>query len=102
MEKRREDEAIALFESLLAQAPEDVRQAFQDQLTALRKGAAASRLVKEYNEGIAFANKQDYEGALIRFRKVVAETDDFALAQAANERIDEVNRWLSTGCTSGK
>jgi hypothetical protein len=95
LEKRQEDEAIALFESLLAQAPEDVRQAFQDELTALRRGAASNRLIKEYNEGVALANKQDYKGALIRFRKVAAETDDFALAQAANERIREVSRWLS-------
>lgn len=96
LEKRQEDEAITLFESLLAQAPEDVRQVFEDQLAALRKGAAANRLAKQYNEGIALANKKDYEGALARFRKVAAETDDFALAQAANEKIREVKRWLSS------
>jgi tetratricopeptide (TPR) repeat protein len=90
----KEDEAIPLFEQFLSGLPEDMRAAYQDQLLALRRGAARNRTVRQYNEAIGLLNKKDLEGALILFEKVAATGEDADLAKAAGAKADQIRQTL--------
>jgi uncharacterized protein DUF1570 len=90
LKEGRDDEAVALFEEILAKAPEDLRQAYGDELAKLRRGAARNRAVRQFNDAVELARKGDYEGALAGFRKVALAAEDREVAKAAREQAERL------------
>lgn len=94
LEQKKEDEAIALFEELLASAPADVRRAFEGELASLRRKAARNKSVHQFNEGVALLKEEKLEGALARFREVASTSEDAELAKAAREQAERIEEVL--------
>ena len=92
--ERRETEALALLESLVAATSAELRGALVEQVAPLRRGIARNLAARLYNEGIRKVGVPDYEGALAAFREAAAIAEDPALAAKARERVNEISRYL--------
>ena len=93
---RKEDEAIALCERFLSGLPEDSRAPYERELAALRRGAARSRAIAQYNDAVRLLNVRDLHAALDVLEKVAFEAEDADLAKAAAQKAEEIRRSLRT------
>jgi tetratricopeptide (TPR) repeat protein len=95
----KEDEAVALYEEFVAAAaaaPPETRAILEEELRKLKAGAARNRVVKEFNEAVALANRQDYAAALERFERVAASPDAKSeIAAAAREQAERLRAHLA-------
>ena len=91
----KEDEAVALMETIVAEAPEHAKPALQDDLDKLRAGAARNRSVKQYNEALAQWKRGELKAALASFERVAATATDPDVAKAAAENARLVRAALS-------
>ena len=94
LEEGKDDEALALIDSMIAKSSAEIRTELVSQRESLAKAIARNRAVKQYNAAIALYNKRDYPGALAAFEKVAAESTDPEVATAAREKAAEVSRMV--------
>jgi tetratricopeptide (TPR) repeat protein len=92
---RKEVEALALLERLVAETSGEVREALEEQVAPLREGIGRTLAVRRYNEAIEKVGKPDYAGALAAFREVAAMAPDPELARKARDRADQIARYLA-------
>jgi tetratricopeptide (TPR) repeat protein len=92
----KEEEAVELFEKLVAAADPEARAILEEDLKALKAGAARNRAVKDFNRAVELANRQDYAGALEGFERV-ADSPDAApqLAASARKEADRLREILA-------
>jgi len=91
----KDDEALALMDSMVARSSGEIRTELEAQRESLKKAIARNRAVKNYNAAIALYNQRDYAGALAAFQKVAAESADPEVAKAAGEKAAELSRRVS-------
>lgn len=89
------DEALALMEQIVANAPESLKAALQEELEELRAGAARNRSVQRYNEAMEHWNRRELKAALAGFQEVAATASDPALAKSAREKAKLVREALA-------
>jgi TolA-binding protein len=92
LEQGKDDEALALFDGMIAKSSGEIRTELESQRDSLTKAIARNRAVKAYNAAIALYNKRDYAGALTAFQKIAAEKGDPDIASAAREKAEELSR----------
>jgi tetratricopeptide (TPR) repeat protein len=89
------DEAIAAIEKLEETADGMLKESLEEQLKNLRVAARRNRSVRQFNEAITLANKQDLEGALRGFKGVAATAEDAELAGKAKEHASQIEQMLA-------
>lgn len=92
---KKDTEALALMEKLVAGAQGEVRDALEKELAPLRRGVSRNLAVRRYNEAMAQLHGPDYDAALAGFAEVAATAEDPELAKKARERVAEIREYLS-------
>jgi tetratricopeptide (TPR) repeat protein len=91
----KEDEAVAVMEKIVAEAPESLRPGMQDELDRLRAGVARNRAQKKYNDALERWKHGELQAALSGFEEVAATAADPAVAKAADEQAHLVRDALA-------
>ena len=91
----KNDEALALMEKIVADAPPGLKPTVEAELAKLRAGAARNRSVGQYNRAIEHWNKNELKAAMARFEEVASTASDPALANSAREKARLVREALA-------
>jgi tetratricopeptide (TPR) repeat protein len=91
----KEDEAVAVMEKIVADAPDSLRPSMQDELDKLRAGVARNRATKKYNDAIAHWNRGELQAALSGFEEVASTATEPGLKKAADEKAHLVRDALA-------
>jgi len=81
----KDDEAVAVLEQAVAEAPEGRKSSLQGELDDLRAGAARNRAVRQYNEALAQWKRGELQAALAGFEHVASTATEPGVVKAATE-----------------
>ncbi len=95
LDEGKDDEALALMDSMVARSSGEIRTELEEQRESLKKAVVRNRAVKDYNAAIALYNKRDFAGALAAFQRIAGESADPDVAKAAREKAAELSQRVS-------
>ncbi|MFN2386889.1 MAG: hypothetical protein ABR576_11510 [Thermoanaerobaculia bacterium] len=92
--REKGEEALALMELLVRDAPSDMKPGLQTELLNLRVFVEDIRMVNRYNQAGELMAKGKYPEALAAFEEVAATAREPELAASARKQVDWLRRRL--------